>query len=156
MKDELISFETAKLAKEKGFDIETKTAYIGGVFFESEETPNGYDGYDPSFSDNWNKNWSFNKEGGASTRNPDNINYFDGYSAPTQSLLQRWLREKHKIYVDAPLAIYTSQKHSWYVAFRRGAEVVISGCEEYIYNTYEEALEVGLQEALNLIKIKDE
>ena len=68
------------------------------------------------------------------------------------AIVQKWLREEHKIYVDAPLAIYTNQKHAWYLAYRYGSEVRTDGCKDYSYNTYEEALEKGLMEALKLIK----
>lgn len=104
MKEQLISFETAKLANKKEF---------------IECTENRY-----------------NKKG--------TFNYSKAYSisAPTQSLLQKWLRETHNIVV---LVWYNPELQEW--------ESHIS--EKYYeskFETYEEALEKGLQEALKLIK----
>ncbi len=166
MKDELITFETAKLAKEKGFDVELKTAYIGGKFFESEEEPNGYDGYYPSFTSDFNKNgWSYNREGLCSTQEPDNKKYFEACSAPTQSLLQRWLREVHDIKLcisytcidDSEYAYIWDittptekgrKKDSWDFNEKRDSFSRMSWWE-----TYEQALEEGLLEALKLIEV---
>jgi hypothetical protein len=81
MDEHKITFETAKLAKEKGFDEIVYNAYnLNGEF------GNFYDivGECP-FSDNYG---------------PEYIDYDKlRYAAPTQSLLQRWLREKHNIHV---------------------------------------------------------
>lgn len=74
---------------------------------------------------------------------------------PTQSLLQKWLREKHKINID----IRTEYKRQTYyhidVVVKSvndfGAETK-SIFEEFNFKTYEEALEKGLQESLKLIK----
>ena len=152
MTEQLISFETAKLAKEKGFDIPTKTAYIGNEFFESEETPNGYDGYDPSFTENWNKKgWVTNKEGGMCFGcKLDNIKYFEAYTVTSQSLLQKWLRDKHNIHVNVSydltftFKINGDLKGSPYIKYPE--------ISDFWGRTYEEALEKGLQEALKLIK----
>ena len=62
MEEQLITFETAKLA----YDIKL----------------NGYNSIFPGF--NYNENGELK-------------GYSDKYVAPTQSLLQRWLREKHNI-----------------------------------------------------------
>ncbi|WP_394749599.1 hypothetical protein [Spongiimicrobium salis] len=67
MKEQLISFETAKLAKEKGFNEVV------------------IDNYGPMESILW-KGQHKNSE----------LRYLE-YSAPTQSSLQKWLRDKHGI-----------------------------------------------------------
>lgn len=73
MEDVLITLETAKLAKEKGFDLITNNIYM--INFTTEVIM-------------------------------ENINYLkhsDGnnpfVSAPTQSLLHKWLKELHDIYI---------------------------------------------------------
>lgn len=158
MKEELVSFETAQLAKEKGFNIPTYTSYIDGKFHENENEPNGYDGWDLADKQNWNKNsWVFSKEGGSCFGcKLDNINYFEACSAPTQSLLQRWLREEHDIH------IYTEpywdednlNDPPTYQATWIGEDIPEEEIEEDFnyFKTYEEALEIGLLEALKLIK----
>lgn len=80
------------------------------------------------------------------------------YVAPTQSLLQKWLREEHNLYVIIELSGISS-----FIEFHYR----ISGLNKYgsfnpdmgnmsniKYDTYEIALEKGLIEALNLIEKK--
>ena len=75
MEEQLISFETAKLAKEKDY---------GG---KGLTTSYGYyrDGILCSIP----------------TNNKSDFCGEDEYSAPTQSLLQKWLREKHNLHAHA-------------------------------------------------------
>ncbi len=68
---------------------------------------------------------------------------------PTQSLLQRWLREVHNIQVYASSAtINMLGKYRDYIFTVNGK----SSDHRDGYDTYEEALEKGLQEGLKLIK----
>jgi len=69
MYEKLIDIETAILAKEKGFD--EACSYFHGTW-------DGYDGVHTM--DNFNRH-----------------NTSKQFSAPTQTLLQQWLREKHQI-----------------------------------------------------------
>ena len=118
MREELITLETAKLAKEKGFD--------WCVLF----------GYKPDGS-----RVDYDIEGGYY-----NYNQLDqeNLSAPTQALLQRWLREVHNIDVYCIPWIYENKRvYDFFVNYEG---------ESRAYSSYEKALEVGLQEALKLIK----
>lgn len=72
MKDELISSKTAKSAKEKGFDIPTE-------YFIYDHTG------------------SFNNINRFTPPLDFNNNFSDRYSLPTQTLLQKWLREVHNL-----------------------------------------------------------
>jgi hypothetical protein len=132
MQEQLITFETAKLAKEKGFDEECRH------FFEVEhpdQRPTFHTEYEPY-------------------RNSEIIN---GYgkcdypmmSAPTQSLLQKWLREVHKI--NVLIYMYDEFREDLFshsITKRNGNKF-----DKFPYKSYEEALEVGLQEALKLIEL---
>lgn len=132
MQETLISFETAKLAKEKGFD--EPCAYYSILDFQNFKA----DGKiyqarlgDGSYGDNV---LQFVKR----TNQP----HLAG--ASTQSLLQKWLREVHKIHVL--LVFKPNQKYDY----------EIDTIEDYYtfhdpQLTYEEALEKGLFEALKLI-----
>lgn len=132
MEEQLITFKTAKLAKEKEFDWKTLV-------------------------------WEYEKKGTYDPRNSscypiDYNNEFkeDRISIPTQSLLQKWLREEHNWYVGVhPLQIKLGSqegvKYTWYACSLNG--------EKEIYDpkplgelTYEEALEAGLQEVLKLLE----
>lgn len=116
MKETLISFETAVLAKNKSFDWKVAEFYLerdgsiweGGEFIE-----------------------------------PTNHNEFpDVLSAPTQSLLQKWLREVHSL----KLCISWIESDNYLFEINH-KEDAVSG-----YAAYEEALEAGLKESLKLLK----
>lgn len=157
MKEQLITLETAKLAKEKGFNIKTHTAFIGEDFFETQHQLDWYGGWDLAQAEDWNeKGWIYSKDGNKCFGcKLDNIKYFEACSAPTQSLLQKWLREVHKIYIfveptlgdDAEInfAVFATDEFQTDLNLNLGYET------SYHVSTYEEALEKGLQEALKLI-----
>ena len=131
MKETLISFQVAKLAKEKGFKEKCASAYIYRNI--SHEMPK-YEGI------------IIHK----------GILLCDIY-APTQALLSKWLRELHCI--DVIVIISVSDK-KYYKCIINESEPLRRPNQYFvqydfrtinIYNTYEEALEAGLQEALKLI-----
>lgn len=123
MKEELITFETAKLAKEKGFD------EVCSYLYENSK----------EIVYTTHKNSGLNK-------------HFDWYSAPSQSLLQRWMREKYNIHIEITWNPNETDKH-YYASLNYivGAHNKDTLNEAITYITYEEALEVGLYEALKLI-----
>jgi hypothetical protein len=126
MREELITFETAKLAKEKGLSgIRTIEYYNNGKLYSGAWDDGKLD---------WNG------------EPHDNMGDLTKYcSAPTQSLLQKWLREKHNLFYGA-MPIYTG---IYFRPTRLDCSIINLGT----YHTYEEALEVALQEALKLIEL---
>lgn len=123
MKEQVISFETANLAKKKGFDLEVQYTYAD-------------DEGNADFFDDW-ENWN---------------SYEDDYSAPTQSLLQKWIREKHEI--DIFIEPFHIDKKSYYVlhgVYNSYETRNFPVGDRPTFDTYEQALEVALQEALKLI-----
>lgn len=117
MKEELIDFETAKLAKEKEFNVNTKTSY--DLLTKSKLTLYYVYGH---------------------------YHCNDTCARPTQSLLQKWLREEHNIdiYVKPSYGgYYCSLEYDF--SERSGSKILD------LETTYEEALEKGLFEALELI-----
>ena len=140
MEETLISFETAKLAKEKGF---------GG---KGLTTPNGY------FRESNLCNIPCN--------NKSDFCGKDEFSAPTQSLLQKWLREEHKLEVHVSfnpdwdfkkdsnecLCKNNGYRVDWgFVGIWKTYEKNAYPLERKNIKTYEEALELGLLESLKLI-----
>ena len=121
MEDTRITFETAKLAKEKGF-IPSQgtncTSYLS----------DGRTGYENI--------WNFDK---------DIPNIDEHILSVTQSLIAKWLREKHNLHLIAYKNI-NIDGYDWCYITTDGITNINS------YKTYEEALEAGLQEALKLIK----
>lgn len=131
MKEDLITYKTAVLAKEKGFDWHT-------LYFREDNKIYSHVGYD-----NFNApEWGSNK-----------------YSAPTQALLQKWLREVHNIDVWAQPYVNTTKQneliipdetYSFYV-FKDG----VFKRDQGNHLDFESALEAGLIEALKLIEIPE-
>ena len=181
MKEQLISFETAKLAKEKDFNILQHSYYFeDGEFKENSlKGTNGYYGEEyefnlSEFNENWNDKWLTKKTGDRCFGCSKQKGYLETFSAPTQSLLQKWLREKHQIIVDVSLDFFNSytkesikysptfytysnnKKRFWiYTDYINSDECTKKMQEEMPifqnYSTYEEALEIALFEALKLI-----
>jgi hypothetical protein len=135
MQEQLITFETAKLAKEKGFVNGTKGCFI--VYKEDNINPKGDKGTKKGEFEYCKR---FSLKNGELDSDED-YNYLE---RPTQSLLQKWLREKHdiEIYVRSSVDLYNKKYWTTFLP---------NGCLENKNNTYEEALEIGLQEALKLI-----
>lgn len=134
MNEQLINFETAKLAKERGFE-----EFVSYCYLENEELYGTYslmNEDDSAFIDIMDGNELENH----------NSSDFDRYSAPTQSLLQKWLREKHDIHIT----ITSISQESWQYHIQKPKDKLGDNYEEDFEN-YEEALEMGLQEALKLI-----
>lgn len=76
-------------------------------------------------------------------------------SRPTQSLLQKWLRDNHKIHINVfPVFEFKVQGWSYKMAsiFVNPKDKLLPLLQDKGYfDTYEEALEAGLVEALKLI-----
>ena len=180
MKEQLINFETAKLAKEKGFNAPTPFIYICSgrgkekthflqdyfVFYKSfldlhtTTSSNRNDLKDVERNGSWdNSITTFTLEDYHKSYNP----FADDYKvlAPTQSLLQKWLREVHGIYVNSEYDLNHDGKNIIY--FSNWGFINDPSSDNYKYNpnggydekaiwkTYEEALEIGLQEGLKLL-----
>lgn len=125
MKEELVSFETAKLLKEKGFVNLSDKSYI-----TSEGARYGL------LSNFTNKCNNSVEE--------------DRIEAPTQALAQKWLRENYGIHINVDFGIgwgYQLIPVGW--SGERFSEKFI---DNKGWKTYEEDLEEGLKQGLMLIK----
>ena len=173
MKEQIISFKTAKLAKKKGFeekclfyyDLDDKSLSENSItenLFKTEKTSNYYDiGGCPSnrffkytFPSKALK--SQNKLERLANEKDDDLDdeliYAD---APTQSLLQKWLREKHNliVYLLPNIEIGSINEWEYQISKYENNHTQSNRFElNEINGTYEEALEKGLQKALKLIK----
>lgn len=131
MKDQITSFETAKLAEKKGFDVISRFGHEASLY--NKEGKHVY-----------YSNYGFQYSG-----------LSEGYIyAPTQSLLQKWLREIHNIQMFLhPYVTYPNDERKKANSF--ACDVVNNTTHKAIkskrFNTYEEALEFGLFNALNHI-----
>lgn len=135
MKEQLVSFETAKLAKELGFNWKVRTYYGHAC------NPHiAYDKEDYSIPVDFNSN-----------------DYKGLISAPTQSLLNKWIRDVHKHYIDIRICSIHSHNYGKYSVCN--VFDISTGSDNLLlcitHKTYEKALEHGLYCALNLIKAKN-
>ena len=130
MEDTRVTFETAKLAKEKGFFQETNRLEIPYYNYKGE--------FKGDVSD-----WRIRKY-----IRGENTSDIEFVSAPTQSLLAKWLREEHNIIVLVDYEGIDGYYYKFY-SYKEGNKNYDASDKNY--NTYEEAYEIGLQEALKLI-----
>lgn len=80
-------------------------------------------------------------------------------SRPTMALAARWLREVHRISVDAAFMAPSTNIDVWQYFIGKMDDMIWPGdfeTSERTYATYEEALEAGLQEAIKLITNENE
>lgn len=108
MEEVIIEFETAKLAKEKGFNRFSKIIY------------------------NQDKTLSYIEE--------EKYNGKTSILAPTQVLLQSWLRVEHNIEVN----ILSDQMGYMLIVVKRNVRLEVLEIERNIFERYEDALEEGL------------
>lgn len=121
MTEELVTLETAKLLKEKGFN-----EYCNDIIKEDNNRI-----MQSAFRTNKNlPKWC--------------------YSRPTQSIAQKWIRETKNLHIEIS---YMYENYWTYdiLTIPRHDLIGLSDRPIIRYNTYEEALEAGLQEALMLI-----
>lgn len=136
--EDYVSFEIAKLLKEKRFDCNTNCYYI-----ENSVTMTLC--YSP-IKENHN----------ASIENNEldvRINISSGkMSAPTLQMARKWLREEHNIYIDVLLLNHDYEGNYGYVIQNTTTKDYLATSKNNSYNTCEEAAEEAIKYCLeNLI-----
>jgi hypothetical protein len=133
MREELITIKTAILLKNKGFDIPCLSYYDGSDMVATQAN-NPFD----------LKNYNSRK--GSTLR-----------SAPTQTLVQKWLREKHNIFIICTQNFYWDGVNHLVQVFKYNPEkercyegTMLYG-DNGEFESYEVSLEFGLKLALELI-----
>ena len=131
MKEQLVSYELAKLAKEKEFDWETS------YYYTPDKELLAYAYY----------------EFGRRNSKLDECITNTECTVPTQSLLHKWFRDEHKIYIFA----FPVVPERFYFSITKQVTNKIEKLYESPYDptqskfAYEEALEQGLLKAMTLI-----
>jgi len=140
-----VNIDTAKLAKEKGFDLEIKGTIIE-YLTDKKDSEHGYSG---SFG--WRKG-EIEYDSGYIINNGTHdytCENYTCYAHPTQSTLQAWLRDEHSYHIALDYGILCD-KWSYHIYKIVGSSDVIEE-SEFQYEKYEDALEVGLQMVLKLL-----
>ena len=124
IKEDFVSFEVAKLLKEKGFNEPTWTRYE--------------DNDEVIFGDKYN--WNNSPMG--------------QISAPTHQMAMKWLREVHNIFIviEPHMYDYINEKNSSYVTSLWQGDNYYENITSKDYPAYEEAVEAAIKYSLeNLI-----
>jgi len=133
IKEDYVSFETAKLLKEKGFDWECEYFYD---WYEDDDE------------------YIICSIGGSCNKE----DYPSEYSMPTLQMTCKWLREVHKIYIDIDIRIILEQWAGYNVTIYKtnidncllGKFISLKGLKDN--TSYEEACEVAIKYCIeNLI-----
>ena len=134
--EQLVSFETAKLAKEEGFQWQCNHIYPEFDYNDGATKLNYFQGDGNGYTTNK-----------AIQKESDYLDDDTCCTAPTQSFLQKWLRDVHNIYIvvthtfsfcDDDLKKAKNMKPSFTYNGEMGNR------NNKYYNTYEECLEVAL------------
>lgn len=129
IEESYVSFDTARMLKEAGFDEVCRSAYYA--------------------------------TGNSAVMHERNSMLSPGYiSRPTQALAARWLHEVHGIHVSSNIFMDSANDadgktvDEWtfwsFDLFDNSGRIIEESDDRY--DSYEEALEAGLQEAIKLIK----
>lgn len=141
--DEIVTYEVAKLAKEKGFNCKVYNYYQATKYYC--ETLRGIELHSECWKLETDECYSRYNKGSE-----------DIVSAPTQSLLQRWLREEKGIVVEVMClpTTRTSSKYEYkrHVFWGSDGHYIEGEYGDDIFDTYELALEDALAYSLkNLV-----
>lgn len=139
MEYDYVNYQTAKKAYEKGFNLIQNFGSVSSL-------------YNKEGKHTYYTNYGFMYSG---------IN--DGYiSAPTKEFLTKWLREKHNIHVETLMIFETEDKEylgkyqiAVYTNIKTKPTWIWTDSTGEYYDTPEEALEIGLNEGLDLIEDED-
>lgn len=156
MTEELITFETAKLAKEKGFDEECMSSFEWYITQGKEFGPIAHSRPLVDFREMDAGLWE------AAQKRPGLYNPIYNpiknstskpwlYCRPSQDLLERWLRENHGILAGV-LPCYSAHGHpDKYEPAVKSKTTVITHTTLEQFDTYERARETALLIALTLL-----
>lgn len=128
--EDYVGFETAKLLKEKGFDVYGDGSFNSGIEVFAEYSPSG----------------TFNK---CVTSKP----HHQAYPTPTLQMAMKWLREEKKIGIEINTN-FDCADGKWYYEYGfcifqlYGTFEKLSECDYDGYKTYEEACEAAIKYCL--------
>ena len=137
----LVQFETAKLAKEKGYNER-------GIFYQWSDQTGVICVLNYNVKNEWHTQEKYDE-----IKKRKRVYTI---TIPTQEELKNWLRKTHFLYV----LVIPTVTCSWTFKVidvqcdpqNQIERPPYSGVNAYDYNTYEEAMEVGLKQVLNQIK----
>jgi hypothetical protein len=129
--EDYVSFETAKLLKEKGFNVPCRSNYRSEYYKDPRP-----------FYHNFPKDFN--------GKEYENLNS-EWYSAPTQQMAMRWLREENGIFIEISVSIdLNGDYHYSYSILDQECKYIRKGLS--LEWNYEDAVEAAIKACLeNLI-----
>lgn len=154
MEETIVGFETAKLAKEKGYSVggtSEYTLYKKKYVYDGDPThPESHKKGEVRYNDSW-----YHKNGETPFDKPNES--YEVFEAPTQSLLQKWLRDEKgiDIVINTHSMDVNERGYSvYYGRFMNGeywTGISFGNSDDDRFETYEQTLEFALVESLKLI-----
>lgn len=139
--EQLVKYETAKLAEEVGFDLECPNKYVE-TLEHTLEMGKGGDCTFPAQAPRALENSRFDEW--------DIVHY----QAPSQSVLAKWLLDSYGLFVNVDFAYNEWGRYSAgiYRKAKDGKTAILAIDGMTIFDNPEDAYEEGLYEALNYLK----
>ena len=142
MEDTIVKYVTAKLAVSKGYE-----GFIGTYLGHHYYNHNGI--LDGDVIEQLKETIRIKNEKGISFEDAGKLNTIKSYPAPTQSLLQKWLRDNFNIHIEIIMVDTLTCTYAYHISSTGNG----IRPDSKLYESYEECLEDGLLESLELIKL---
>ena len=153
MNNKLIDYNTAVLARNKGLEVSSEYFYVNTQLHSLSSDGECLDYLDKDYNYIYSL---YDCDGHFWFDNEDNDYTPIKYYVLSQSLLQKWLREKHSIHIEIIGFVSGDEESNCYYYHLRDMtkydSLLVIPDNDDIYDTYEKALESGLYESLKLIK----
>lgn len=138
MQDQRITVETAKLAKEKGYNVFGYGSYTEYLINQVDpDYPEGDGSFSMTRGEVVFDNTYFKNNYSETDYSCES---YQMYAAPTQTLLAKWLREVHGIHIE----IYTNASGYGYILTKINGTVIKEIENDIFFKSNEMALETGL------------
>lgn len=148
----LITFKTAKLAKDRGFSSCLKSTII--ISWSQDRDYRTQIPYEPNcfLNGEYFEDYEYSREE-FKTLFKDDDSYSADVQIPSQSVLANWLLENHGIFVTVEIAYNEWGRYSAgiYRKAKDGKTAMLAQDGMTIFDNPHDSMEEGLQEALNLI-----
>lgn len=142
MEDTIVKYGTAKLAVSKGYE-----GLIGTFRGHHYYNHNGI--LDGDVTEELREKLRLKKEHNISFEEASKLNTLKSLPAPTQSLLQKWLRDNFNIHIEIIMVDTLTCTYAYHISSTGNG----IRPDSKLYDSYEECLEDGLLESLELIKL---
>ena len=142
--EQKVLLETAKLAKDRGYNYPTMSSYTVYLVDQVDpDYPEGGGAFSMTKGEvETNNHYFINGD----ERTDYTCKTYAMYAAPTQALLARWLREVKEIHVE----IYCNASGWGWILTKTNGTTIKEIQDDVFFENHEIAMEIGLNEALSI------